>query len=144
MTLLSAYILCFNIKCRVEIDKFKYLCLELQSQSDMKEFFDECCRMKDFKHPNVVELIGMCLDSPDGFPLMIFPHYPNGNLKIYLQKSREFSPMFTGLPEVIFSCSIWITTGQGVHCATSKIRLDYITVINGLLTRWFCVCMCVF
>eukprot|EP00731_Ephydatia_muelleri_P006922 Em0003g1170a len=55
--------------------------------------------MKAFKHPNVVELIGMCLDSPDGFPLMILPLYPNGNLKTYLQKSRGFSSMVTKLPE---------------------------------------------
>ena len=56
--------------------------------------------MKAFKHPNVVELIGMCLDSPDGFPLMILPLYPNGNLKIHLQKRRGFSPFVTTLPEV--------------------------------------------
>ena len=56
--------------------------------------------MKAFKHPNVVELIGMCLDSPDGFPLMILPLYPNGNLKTYLQKRRGFSPFVTTLPEV--------------------------------------------
>ena len=67
----------------------------------MERFFDECCRMKAFKHPNVVELIGMCLDSPDGFPLMILPLYPNGNLKTYLQKRRGFSPFVTTLPEVI-------------------------------------------
>ena len=56
--------------------------------------------MKAFKHPNVVELIGMCLDSPDGFPLMILPLYPNGNLKLYLQEKRKFTPFVTTLPEV--------------------------------------------
>ena len=66
----------------------------------MKEFFDECYRMKAFKHPNVVELIGMCLDSPDGFPLMILPLYPNGNLKAYLQKSRGVSRTVTRMPAV--------------------------------------------
>ena len=66
----------------------------------MEQFFDECCRMKAFKHPNVVELIGMCLDSPDGFPLMILPLYPHGNLKTYLQQKRKYNPFVTTLPEV--------------------------------------------
>ena len=56
--------------------------------------------MKAFKHPNVVELIGMCLDSPDGFPLMILPLFPNGNVKIYLQKSRGVCSTVTQLPVV--------------------------------------------
>ena len=66
----------------------------------MMLFFDECCRMKTFKHPNVVELIGMCLDSPNGYPLMILPLFPNENLKTYLQKSRGFSPNVDRLPPV--------------------------------------------
>ena len=41
--------------------------------------------MKCFKHPNVVELLAVCLDSPDGIPLMILPFMANGNLKTYLQ-----------------------------------------------------------
>ena len=56
--------------------------------------------MMSFKHHNIVELIAMCLDSPDGFPMMVLPLYPNGNLKTYLQKSRGFSPMVDRLPEV--------------------------------------------
>ncbi|KAL5502770.1 hypothetical protein EMCRGX_G009591 [Ephydatia muelleri] len=80
---------------------------ELYSQSNIKQFFEECCRMKTFKHPNVVELIGMCLDSPDGFPLMISPFYPNGNLKTYLQKSRGCSLMVTTLPEWAYGVTCW-------------------------------------
>ena len=56
--------------------KLGTLVIEFYSGSEMEQFFDECCRMKAFKHPNVVELSGMCLDSPDGFPLMILPLYP--------------------------------------------------------------------
>ena len=81
--------------------------IELYSRSDMTDFFDECCQMKAFKHSNVVELIGMCLDSPDGFPLMILPLYPNGNLKVYLQQSRALTPMLTNMPEVIY-CPVGI------------------------------------
>ena len=56
--------------------------------------------MKEFKHHNVVELLGMCLDFPDGFPLMILPLFPLGNLKTHLQKCRDFSPSVNKMPVV--------------------------------------------
>ena len=90
--------LCMTTRVRLT---YKLLFLELYSRTDMEQFFEECFLMKDFNHPNVVELIGMCLDSPDGYPLMILPLFPNGDLKIYLQKSRGFSPMVARLPKVI-------------------------------------------
>ncbi|KAL5502967.1 hypothetical protein EMCRGX_G009830 [Ephydatia muelleri] len=80
--------------------------------------------MKAFKHPNVVELIGMCLDSPDGFPLMILPLYPNGNLKTYLQKSRVFSPMVTKLPEGL---STYILIGMSLDIAQG---MEYLSTIG--------------
>ncbi|KAL5502830.1 hypothetical protein EMCRGX_G009665 [Ephydatia muelleri] len=96
---------------------------ELYSRSDVEQFFEECCRMKAFKHPNVVELIGMCLDSPDGFPLMILPLYPNGNLKLYLQEKRKFTPFVTTLPEglstpILFGMCLDIA--QGMKYLTGK------------------------
>eukprot|EP00731_Ephydatia_muelleri_P006626 Em0003g874a len=95
----------------------------VKTVKDMKEFFDECYRMKAFKHPNVVELIGMCLDSPDGFPLMILPLYPNGNLKAYLQKSRGVSRTVTRMPAGL-STSILITMcldiAQGMEYLAEK------------------------
>ena len=102
--------------------------------------------MKAFKHPNVVELIGMCLDSPDGFPLMISPFYPNGNLKTYLQKSRGCSLMVTTLPEVILekhlsACMFNGSNQNVVNCASCKIGLVSIKVT--VLCCVCCVCMCV-
>ena len=96
--------------------------------------------MKTFKHPNVVELIGMCLDSPDGFPLVISPFYPNGNLKTYLQKSRGCSLMVTTLPEVIFekhlsACMFNGSNQNVVNCASCKISIK--------VTSSECVCVCV-
>ena len=47
--------------------------------------------MKSFSHPNVLGLVGMCLDSPDEVPLMVLPFMANGNLKKYLQHARSFT-----------------------------------------------------
>ena len=79
----------------------------MYSPSEIKQFFGECYRMKAIKHSKVVEILGMCLDSPDGFPLMILPLFPNGNLKIYLQKSRGFSPIVNRMPLVGFHAPIF-------------------------------------
>ena len=46
--------------------------------------------MKSFKHPNVLGLVGMCLNSPNGVPLMVLPFMANGNLKKYLQLARRY------------------------------------------------------
>eukprot|EP00731_Ephydatia_muelleri_P006613 Em0003g861a len=96
---------------------------EFYSRSDVEQFFNECYRMKAFKHPNVVELIGMCLDSPDGFPLMILPLYPNGNLKAYLQKRRGFSPFMTTLPEGLSTSNLvamCLDIAQGMEYLAGK------------------------
>ncbi|KAL5479785.1 hypothetical protein EMCRGX_G023363 [Ephydatia muelleri] len=70
----------------------------LRSENELKSFFEESTRMKSFKHPNIVELLGMCLDSPDGVPLMVLPFLVHGNLKSYLQQSRGFSPKLDEYP----------------------------------------------
>ena len=45
--------------------------------------------MTTFQHPNVLGLLGVCFDSPDGIPLLVLPFMVNGNLKTYLVKSRR-------------------------------------------------------
>ena len=112
----------------------------------MEQFFDECCRMRSFKHHNVVELIGMCLDSPDGFPLMILPLYPNGNLKTYLQKRRKFTPFVTTLPEVrIYLFDIPTPVCQYTCtlplCIAIVIYIFYFISIEGLST-YILIAMC--
>ena len=73
---------------------------DLYSAADIKNFFDESARMKSFRHPNIVGLTGMCLDSPDGAPRMVLPFMVNGNLKKFLQRSRRFSQNVETCPAV--------------------------------------------
>ena len=72
----------------------------MNSQYELKQFIDQCYRIKCLKHPDIVQLIGLCLDTPDGLPMMILPLFSDGNLKIFLQKCRGFSPILDMLPEV--------------------------------------------
>ncbi|KAL5479787.1 hypothetical protein EMCRGX_G023365 [Ephydatia muelleri] len=77
----------------------------VHSKNELQEIFVESTRMKSFKHPNIVEILGMCLDSPDGVPLMVLPFLVHGNLKSYLQQSRGFSPKLDEYP-INLCCNI--------------------------------------
>ena len=61
----------------------------MTSLDELKAFFEESLIMKDFDHPNVLGLAGVCFDTPDGYPFLILPFMVNGSLKNYLKKSRH-------------------------------------------------------
>ena len=75
-------------------------CTDLSSQEQLKEFFSESLIMKDFEHPNVLGLVGVCFDSPDGFPCIILPYMAQGNLRSYLKSRRVHVTDVHTLPEV--------------------------------------------
>ena len=47
--------------------------------------------MKKLNHPNVLAILGVCLESnhKSRLPFMILPFMVNGDLKSYLKKKRE-------------------------------------------------------
>ena len=61
---------------------------DVSSHDELKAFFAESLIMKDFDHPNVLGLTGVCFDTPDGCPYLILPFMVNGSLKDYLRNSR--------------------------------------------------------
>ena len=48
----------------------------------------EITKMKDLHHPNVMSLIGVCLDAGPGVAI-VMPFMANGSLLDYLKKERE-------------------------------------------------------
>ena len=52
------------------------------------DLLKECGKMKEFDHPNVLTLRGVCLDGGPA-PFIIMPFMPNGNLLNYLKENRE-------------------------------------------------------
>ena len=54
----------------------------------MKGLLEECLKMKEFDHPNVLEVRGVCLDGGPA-PYIIMPFMNNGSLLSYLQENRE-------------------------------------------------------
>lgn len=52
------------------------------------DLLKECAKMKEFKHPNVLALRGVCLDGGPA-PYIVMPFMANGSLLMYLKNNRE-------------------------------------------------------
>ena len=60
----------------------------LFSASDIEGIILEIFKMMDFHHPNVMSLIGVCLDAGPGISI-VMPFMANGSLLYYLKKERD-------------------------------------------------------
>ncbi|KAM8852572.1 tyrosine-protein kinase Mer isoform 1-T1 [Synchiropus picturatus] len=61
------------------------------SQREIEEFLNEAACMKDFNHPNVIRLLGVCLEVGPGNcpkPMVILPFMKYGDLHSFLLRSR--------------------------------------------------------
>ena len=81
--------------------------------------------MKDFHHPNVMTLIGVCLDAGPGVSI-VMPFMVNGSLLEYLKKERdnlyltetdEIDEVTFGISETDVSLSLSLSLSQfGSRC----------------------------
>ena len=69
---------------------------------NLKSFVNEWILMKKLDHPNVLPILGICLESSHerGLPFMIMPFMLYGDLKSYLKKKRKKPGFVDQLPEV--------------------------------------------
>ena len=66
-----------------------FLCASGFSDPNLVEdMLEDCSRMSDFDHPNILTIIGVCVDG-DRFPFIIIPFVFNGSLLSYLRKERN-------------------------------------------------------
>uniref|UniRef100_A0A8C4N862 receptor protein-tyrosine kinase n=1 Tax=Eptatretus burgeri TaxID=7764 RepID=A0A8C4N862_EPTBU len=70
----------------------KTMKMDICSRSEMDEFLSEAVCMKDFDHPNVICLIGVCLETSVQHrvprPMVIIPFMQHGDLHSFLLRSR--------------------------------------------------------
>ena len=64
-----------------------YIYTALFSSHDMERMKKEVSAMLNFKHPNVMPLIGVCLDGE--MPLIIMPFMSNGSVLEFVKSHRE-------------------------------------------------------
>ena len=67
---------------------------------NIKSILHESILMKDFDHPNVLNVLGIGFNTDDGLPFVILPFMENGDLKTYLKKKRQKDATVDQLPEV--------------------------------------------
>ncbi|XP_048863169.1 tyrosine-protein kinase Mer [Brienomyrus brachyistius] len=91
------------------------------SQREIEEFLNEAACMKDFHHPNVIKLVGVCLEVGSACfpkPLVILPFMKYGDLHSYLLCSRlEDSPQY--LPTQML-LKFMIDVAMGMEYLSSK------------------------
>ena len=54
---------------------------------DVEDMMKESMKMKDFDHPNVLNLIGVSIDAGES-PHIVMPYMANGSLLSFLKKER--------------------------------------------------------
>ena len=64
-----------------------YSIAELYSKSEAKRLMKELTTMLSFDHPNVMMLIGMCMDRTA--PLIIMPFMSNGSVLEYVRQHKH-------------------------------------------------------
>ena len=57
-------------------------------KSVVEELLKECAKMIDFDHPNVLKLLGVCVDGGPA-PYIIMPLMANGSLLAHVRKQRN-------------------------------------------------------
>ena len=83
-----------------ELSHHNYIFADLSSKQELRSLLNESLLMKRFDHPNIVGLLGVCFDTPDGYPYLILPFMANGNIRDYLKDKRIHPTDITALPDV--------------------------------------------
>jgi len=72
------------------------------SMGSLKSLLHEIILMKNFHHPNVLNILGVGFDtdSEGGRPFIILPFMVNGDLKTFLKNKRQKAKIVDHLPQV--------------------------------------------
>ena len=89
--------------------------------SQVNKIMEESIKMKHFDHPNVLHLIGVCLDAGPA-PYVVMPYMANGSLLHYLKKERNNLVLPVGVDEDVVGDSIIISDCDTIelHKCTCK------------------------
>ena len=96
------YCISSTIRCSYIAKIINFVMHDIDYDENLKSFVNECILMKKLDHPNVLPVLGICIESTheSGLPFMVLPFMCNGDLKSYLKKKRRKPACVDQLPEV--------------------------------------------
>ena len=75
--------------------------LDVLDSDEVVSFLAECVLMNKLQHPNVLGLLGVCLETENGLPYIVLPFMINGDLKSYLRGKRNDDAPVVNYPKVV-------------------------------------------
>ena len=66
-----------------------YALIGFHHQERADALLDEALRMENLDHPNVLTLIGVCIDEPST-PCVVMPYMANGSLLAHLRRTNSY------------------------------------------------------
>ena len=72
------------------------------SDSQMSQMLEESVKMKDLNHPNILGLIGICIERGTA-PYIVMPFMANGSLLAYLKQERNSLTIAIGAEQDLVS-----------------------------------------
>ena len=77
-----------SYNCEAAVLWLHFSCSALRTPNDINNLEEEVLKMKYFKHPNVMSLIGVC-ENFCGGPSVVMPFMSNGSVLDYLKRERK-------------------------------------------------------
>ena len=97
----------------------------------MKDLVAESSIMKTFHHPNVLPLLGVCIDYDDEDILkIVMPFMANGDLKTFLKDSRVSPNNTHEYPKV---CNMLVKHCMYAFTGDTDTNMKYLCTINELV-----------
>uniref|UniRef100_A0A8C1U1C0 Tyrosine-protein kinase receptor TYRO3 n=1 Tax=Cyprinus carpio TaxID=7962 RepID=A0A8C1U1C0_CYPCA len=122
----------------------KVLKTDINSSSDIEQCLKEAAYMKDFHHPNVIQLIGVSLQRRAQqrlpIPMVILPFMKHGDLHTYLLMSRLGDEPFTLSQQILIQFMLDITRGMEYLSSKNIIHRD-LAARNCMLNENMSVCV---
>ncbi|NXK98027.1 MERTK kinase, partial [Formicarius rufipectus] len=121
----------------------KTMKLDNFSQREIEEFLSEAACMKDFDHPNVIKLLGVCIELSSQQvpkPMVILPFMKYGDLHSFLLRSRlEMAPQFVP-PQTLVKFMVDIALGMEYLSSRNFLHRD-LAARNCMLRDDMTVCV---
>ncbi|CAM9886299.1 unnamed protein product [Lampetra fluviatilis] len=122
----------------------KTMKVEVCTSSDIESFLNEVLAMKDFDHPNVIRLLGVCLEVCPGQqlprPMAVLPFMSHGDLHSFLKRTRfTRTPVYMPL-QTLLQFMVDISRGMEYLSANNFVHRD-LAARNCMLHEDLTVCV---